>query len=247
MHTESMTSSVVSLATQLAALHQEHRDAQIEAGEDCVDIETTERKYRRDEQVQAEQEAKEEAEDAAFWGDVTSVAKCVAAAASVAGAAFTGGSSLVVAAALIGGGLTVTSEIASKAGADKSVCNGLAIAGAACSLVAGGATALASAPTATTQATATAVAAANDVAAAATAGEGAATCAQKDAEADGETATADSKQAASDAENAGQTAEDAVAGMQRAMHDSKLQAQTEVAIMRSESETNAILANALRG
>jgi hypothetical protein len=262
MQTESITTSVVSLATQLAALTQEHQDAQIEAGEDCVNIETAERKFRRDEQVQAEQDAKEEAEDAAFWGDVVSVAKCVAAAASVAGSVFTGGSSLVIAAGLIGGGLTIGSEVASKAGADKSLCTGLAIGGAVCSLAAGGGAALTSSAdsaaeggataasttvNATTEAGTNASAAANYAGSAATAGEGTATFAQNDAESDEASATADSKEAGSQADVAGQVVEDTITDMQQSTRDAKLYTQTEAALMNSESETNAILVNALRG
>jgi hypothetical protein len=260
METNAMTSSVVSLATQIAALHQERQDGQIEAGEDCIDIETTERQFRRDEQVQAEQEAKEEAEDAAFWGDVVTVTKCVGAAASIAGSVFTGGSSLVVAAALIGGGLTISSEVASRAGADKSLCTGLAIGGAVCSLAAGGGSALAAdsaaqagtagasaATTATTQTGATAAAGANYVGVGATATEGGATCAQKDAESDETTATADSKDASSKAETAGQIVEDVIADVQQSTRDAKLYTQTEKAILNNESATNSILVNALRG
>lgn len=263
METNLMTTSVVSLATQIAALHQERQDGQIEAGEDCIDIETTERQYRRDEQAQAAQEAKDEAEDAAFWGDVVTVAKCVGAAASIAGSVFTGGSTLVVAAGLIGGGLTIGSEVAKKAGADQSLCTGLAVLGAVCSLGAGGGSALAAdsaaqagtagatAATTTTNATtqtgATAAAAANYVGVGATATQGGTTVAQKDAESDETNATADSKDAASKAETAGQIVEDVITDLQQSTRDAKVYAKTAAAISHSESETNSILVNGLRG
>jgi hypothetical protein len=247
MQTESSTAQVTSLATQLAALYQDHRDAQIEAGEDCVAIETEERKFQRAEQVEADREAQQEAEDAAFWGDVVGVAKCVAAAASVAGSAFTGGSTLVVAAGLIGGGLTVGSEVASRAGVDKSFCTGLAVVGAAASAVAGGVGALSAPQGAVSQADAAVSAAAGYVGSAATASEGAATIAQKDAESDETAATADSKEAESRAETASNAVEGTIDGMRQSMRDDRIYAETAAALLRDESQTNAILVNGLRG
>jgi hypothetical protein len=244
MDTHPMTDTAVSLATQIVALCQEHQEAEIAAGEDCVAVETAERKYQRAEQIEAEQEAKEQAEDAAFWSDAVSVTKCVAAAASVAGGVFTGGSTVVLAAGILGGGLTIGSEVASRTGVDKAVCTGLAIAGAAASLVGGGASALAGVPTETG---ATASAAANFVGAGATAGQGGATIAEKHAESGEASATADSKDAASKAGVAGDSVDDAIAAMQQSMRDAKLANETAAAMLAAESDINTLLVTAVRG
>src|SRR2546428_13085158 len=101
-----------SIAVQLAALEEDHHAAEIQSGKSAVTIESKEHVFLREQQILAEEKAREEADDSSFWSDVASIAKDVAIVGAVAGAAFSGGSTLIVAAALVGGGLTVGGDIA---------------------------------------------------------------------------------------------------------------------------------------
>src|ERR1051325_11521240 len=101
-----------SIAVQLEALEEDRYGAELKSGKSMVKVETGERTVWRDQQREALEKARAEAEESSFWGDVASVAKDVAVVASVAGAAFTGGSTLIVAATIAGGTLTVGADVA---------------------------------------------------------------------------------------------------------------------------------------
>src|SRR5438477_10851497 len=92
--------SGASVAIELAAIDEDHNTAQIEAGKDDIQVDTSERKFQREQQLEDERRAREKANESSFWGDVAGIAKDVAIVGSVAGAAFTGGSSLIIAATL---------------------------------------------------------------------------------------------------------------------------------------------------
>src|SRR5262245_58673060 len=128
-----------SIAIQLEVLEEDRYGAEIKSGKSMVNVETGERTIWREQQREALEKARAEAEKSSFWGDVASVAKDVAVVASVAGAAFSGGSTLLVAATIAGGTLTVGADVAKREHLlDDSVCDGLEIAGACATLGAGG-------------------------------------------------------------------------------------------------------------
>src|SRR5437764_104044 len=111
-----------SFAIQLAMIEEDHRSAEIDASKNLIKIDTNEHSFAREEQFEAEQRAREKADESSFWADVGGIAKDVAIVGAVAGAAFTGGSTLIVAATLAGGALTVGADVASRAGADAKLC-----------------------------------------------------------------------------------------------------------------------------
>src|SRR5258705_11199230 len=127
-----------SIAIQLAAIEEDHNSSEIAAGKNMIRIDTNEHSFRRQQQVEAQERAREKEEDSSFWGDVAGIAKDVAVVGAVAGAAFTGGSTLIVAAALVGGACTVGADVARRSGADETLVTGLSLTGAAFSLCARG-------------------------------------------------------------------------------------------------------------
>src|SRR4051794_18307600 len=135
------TSSVscASIAVQLEALNQEQNASSLQADKQTVHVETTEIQFHKDQQAQADESAREAADDSSFWDDVASVAKDVAAVGAIAGAAFSGGSTLIVAGAILGGGLSLLSDVARRVGGSKGVFTGVGVAGAGARLVSGGA------------------------------------------------------------------------------------------------------------
>jgi hypothetical protein len=77
-----------SIAVQLEALEEDRYGAELASGKSVVKIEAGEHTVRREQQREALERARAEAEESSFWNDVASVAKGVAVVASVAGATF---------------------------------------------------------------------------------------------------------------------------------------------------------------
>jgi hypothetical protein len=129
---------LMALRIQSGALHKKDLESRVAQ-------EAQQREELRHEQQEAEAAAREAEESSDRWGTVVMVAKVTAIAASVAAAVLTGGSSLVVAAAIIGGCARAGGVVAEKCGASPGLCTGLEIGGAALTLGAAGAGALAEA------------------------------------------------------------------------------------------------------
>ena len=72
--------SPASIAVQLEALNEEQNACSLQAdNKQTVHIETAEIQFHEDQQAQADESAREAADDSSFWDDVASVAKDVAA------------------------------------------------------------------------------------------------------------------------------------------------------------------------
>jgi hypothetical protein len=247
MSTNILAAAPASLAAQLEALNQEHNASELHANKQTVNIQTTEVQFQRDQQVQAEQRAQEAADDEAFWGDVVDVAKDVAAVAAIAGAAFTGGSTLVVAAAIIGGGLTLGGDVAGRLGADKKVCTGLEIAGAALSLVSGGASLLIGGAQEVSEAAAIGGVASKSVSGGATVVQGGAHV-EQGVSAKAETdSNADSVASGARADDAKNLVDNAFTRMQQEQSNSRLRTRVAASLEELDQQVVSTLTNAIRG
>ena len=247
MQLDVAVTSVVSLATQLAALHEEHHQAELHAGEAEVHVETLERACQREEQRAAEERAREEAESSSFWGDVVSVAKDVAAAGAIAGAAFSGGSSLLVLGAVAGGSLTIGGDVMRRAGVDGDVCTAVELVGAATTLTTGGASILLATSAGQEGGIPVVALVGRLVGAGGTVVEGGAVYEQKTAQGNEASATADATEAGGRAATAGDGVDDAISRMGQSIQDAKLAWRVEAALEQSEAGTFTSFANTMRG
>jgi hypothetical protein len=240
--------SGASLAIQLAAIEEDHHDAENDANKNLVAIDTNEHKFQRERQFEAEQRAAEEARESSFWDDVGGIAKDVAVVGSVAAAAFTGGSSLIVAATLIGGAATVGSDVARRLGADDKLCTGLEIGGAALSLGAGAGGAIFDvAPAAVSQTSATVGLIDKGVEAGATLVQGGASYKEKAAQSDETNYQADAKTASDAVKDAQTRIDDSISAMQRSLQDRNRKFQTIANLQSSDERLTNTLLNNMRG
>lgn len=237
-----------SLATELAYLRQERRATELEVAEHDIFVQTQEQTYQRERQLEAEKRAAEEAKDAAFWGDVATVAKGVAVAGSVAAAAFTGGSSLVVAGAIVGGGLNIGADVLKRCEViDDKTAMGLQIAGSVASLGAGGASLFTEAPSLATQTAIVGNSIGQGVCAGGNVAAGAAIYGQKSAESAENDAKADAKLAEGRIEAARDHVHDAIERIERQMSDDRAASRTLTRIQTDEANTRSGLIRAVRG
>jgi hypothetical protein len=240
--------SGATLAIQLAAIEEDHHDAENDANKNLVTIDTNEHKLQRERQLEAEQRAAEEAQESSFWDDVAGIAKDVAVVGSVAAAAFTGGSSLIVAATIIGGAATVGSDVARRLGADDKLCTGLEIGGAVLSLGAGAGSAIFDvAPAAVSQASATLGLIGKEVGAGATLVQGAATYKEKAAESNETNYQADATTASNAVKHAQTRIDDSISSMQRSLQDRNRKFHAVANLQKSDERLTDTLLNNMRG
>jgi hypothetical protein len=236
-----------SLAIRLAAIEEDHDSSEIAAGKNMVKIDTNEHSFRRKQELEAREQARESEEDSSFWGDVAGIAKDVAVVGAVAGAAFTGGSTLIVAASLVGGACTVGSDVAKRVGADEGWVTGLAIAGAGCSLVAGGAAIFSGVGPVTTETSAAVRLVGDGVGAGGSlVGAGAGYLAGR-AKANEADLDADATAASGAADNAQSKIDESISDMRQAFRDRNLKMETAANLQRSDEQLNDQLLNNMRG
>ncbi len=236
-----------SIAIQLAAIEEEQNSAEIDAGKNMVKIDTNEHTFRRQEQFQEQQQAREKEDESSFWGDVAGIAKDVAVVGCVAGAAFTGGSTLIVAATLVGGACTVGADVAKRVGASDELVTGLTLAGAGLSLAAGGGAVIAGVGPVATETSSVAGLVGNGIGAGGSmvsAGAGYVAGTAKAAAVD---FNADATAASSTADDAQTRIDDHISDMRHALRDRNSKMETVANLQRSDEQLNNELLNNMRG
>lgn len=237
-----------SIAMELARLRQERRATELEVAEHDIFVQTQEQTFQREQQIEAEKRAAEEADKAEFWNDVASVAKYTAVAGSVAAAAFTGGSSLVVAGAIAGGTLTIGGDVLKRCEViDDTTAMGFQVAGAVASFGAGAASFFTQAPELATRTAVVGSSVGEAIAAGGAVAGGVATFGGKSAEAAEQTHRADAKLAEGRSEAARDRIQDAMARIDRQMNEDLVASRALNRIHSNEADARSALVNAVRG
>lgn len=238
-----------SIAIQLAMLQENRHISELAAARDDVQQASKEQQYRREQQIEAEEKAREEADDSSFWSNVGGIAKDVAAAGCIAGAAFSGGSTLIVGAAILGGSLTIAGDVGQRTGIieNPELAAGLELAGAAFSLAGGGASLFVASPSTLTQTAALGKLVGGAVAGGGTTVAGAAIYKEKSASARETDARAEAREAEVRAETAGDRRQDTIDRAEQGMRDRTTTAGIERKMQRADHQTTAQLMRAMRG